>query len=182
MNKNNIQKLSISALLLAIGLFLPFLTGQIPAIGSMLLPMHIPVLLCGFICGWKYGFALGFILPLFRSFLYGMPPIYPVAISMAFEMATYGSVSGHLFFKSSLKGLYEIYYALINAMIAGRVIWGLSQLTLLNIKGTGFTLSAFLAGAFVNAIPGIIIQLILIPLIITALSGAKLLKFRNTGI
>lgn len=53
--KEQIQNMVLSALLLAIGLVLPFLTGQIPEIGSALLPMHIPVLICGFICGWQWG-------------------------------------------------------------------------------------------------------------------------------
>ena len=85
MNKN-IQKLTYSALYLAIALVLPFLTGQIPQIGSMLCPMHIPALLCGFVCGWGWGLAVGFIAPLLRSVLFGMPDIFPTAVSMAFEL------------------------------------------------------------------------------------------------
>ena len=80
--KNN-KKLVLSALFLAIALVLPFLTGQIPEIGSMLCPMHIPVLLCGFFCGWQYGLAVGFVAPLLRSFLFGVPYLYPMAVSMA---------------------------------------------------------------------------------------------------
>jgi len=45
----------------------------------------------------------------------------------------------------------------------------------LGIRGTGFSLSAFFAGAFLNAIPGIILQLILIPATILALTHAHLL-------
>jgi len=70
---------------IAIGLVLPFFTGQIPQIGRMLLPMHIPVFLCGLICGWKYGLMVGFILPLLRYAVFGMPVIFPNGIAMAFE-------------------------------------------------------------------------------------------------
>ena len=73
-----------ASLLMALGLLLPFLTGQIPQIGRMLSPMHIPVLLCGMICGWPYGLAVGFLTPLLRSVLFGMPAIYPQAVAMAF--------------------------------------------------------------------------------------------------
>ena len=77
MQKNNlnprVQNLALSAMFMAIGLVLPFLTGQIPQIGSMLLPMHLPVLLCGLICGWQYGGLVGFVLPLLRYLLFGMP-------------------------------------------------------------------------------------------------------------
>ena len=92
MKNQNTKKLAYAALFLALCLVLPMLTGQIPRIGSMLLPMHIPVLLCGLVCGWQYGAAVGFVAPLLRSVLFGMPPMYPVAIAMAFELLTYGLV------------------------------------------------------------------------------------------
>ena len=91
-NSSAVRKLTYSALCLALAMVLPFLTGQVPEIGSMLCPMHIPALLCGFLCGWPWGLAVGFLSPLLRS-MFGMPPIW-VAIPMAFEMATYGAVSG----------------------------------------------------------------------------------------
>ena len=67
------QKLSVSALMLALGMVLPFFTGQIAVIGNMLLPMHIPVFLCGLLCGWRYGLFIGFSLPLLRGMVFGMP-------------------------------------------------------------------------------------------------------------
>ncbi|MFQ6976237.1 MAG: ECF transporter S component [Oscillibacter sp.] len=70
-----VRKLTYSALFLALAMVLPFLTGQIPEIGSMLCPMHLPALLCGFMCGWPWGLAVGFISPLLRS-MSGMPPIW----------------------------------------------------------------------------------------------------------
>ena len=120
--KKNTRKLVYSALCLALCLVLPFLIGQIPQIGQMLSPMHIPVLLCGFLCGWPWGLAVGFIAPLLRSVLFHMPAMYPGAISMAFELATYGAVSGLLYHLLPKKNGY-IYVALIVAMLCGRVVW-----------------------------------------------------------
>ena len=92
-----VKKLVLAGMFLALGMILPFITGQVPQIGNMLCPMHIPVLLCGFICGWQYGLVVGFITPLLRSFMFGMPPVYPTAIVMAFELMTYGFLSGFLY-------------------------------------------------------------------------------------
>ena len=83
-----ISKLVLSGLFLALAFVLPFLTGQVPEIGNMLCPMHIPVLLCGFICGWPYGLLIGFLSPLLRSLILGMPPMFPKAVCMALELAT----------------------------------------------------------------------------------------------
>ena len=71
-----VKKVTLSGMLFAIGLILPFFIGQIPAVGKMILPMHIPVLICGLILGWQYGLAVGFLLPLVRSVLFGMPVLY----------------------------------------------------------------------------------------------------------
>ena len=90
-----VRALVLSAMFLALGLVLPFFTGQIPQVGSMLLPMHLPVFLCGLICGWQYGAAVGFVTPLLRMSLFGMPPLL-TAVAMAFELAAYGGVAGFL--------------------------------------------------------------------------------------
>ncbi|MGL5260484.1 MAG: ECF transporter S component [Lachnospiraceae bacterium] len=161
------RDIAISGLFIAIGIILPFFTGNIPLIGNMLLPMHIPVLFCGLICGWKYGTFVGAILPIVRYFLFGMPILFPIGIAMAFEMATYGFIIGIIYFKR--KKIVHIYYSLISAMVLGRVVWGIVMYMLLKISGGSFTMDAFVAGAFLNAIPGIIIQLILIPMIMIIL-------------
>ena len=92
--RNDIKKLTLSAMFLALAFVMPFLTGQIPQIGSMLCPMHIPVLLCGFFCGAPWGLVVGFVAPILRSFILGMPPLFPTAFCMAFELATYGFIAG----------------------------------------------------------------------------------------
>ena len=164
---NEILRMVLAALCLALAYVMPFLTGQIPEIGSMLCPMHIPVLLCGFICGWPWGLAVGLIAPLFRSFTIGMPPLYPTAICMSLELAVYGAMSGWLHRRLPRKKPY-IYLSLLVAMLAGRLVWGGAMFVCLGIDGGQFTMAAFLAGAVVNAVPGIVAQIVLIPVLVMA--------------
>lgn len=179
MKNKSLKNLSVSAMLLAVGFVLPFLTGQVPQIGNMLLPMHIPVLLCGLICGWYYGAAVGFILPLLRSLVFGLPLFYPAAIAMAFELCTYGLISGIIYACIKRKNILSVYISLISAMISGRIVWGAAQVLLLGLKGNAFSWAAFMSGAFINAVPGIIIQLILIPAIMIILDKTGIQSFEK---
>ena len=152
---------------------LPFITGQIPEIGSMLCPMHIPALLCGFICGWPWGLAVGFVAPLLRSVLFGFPPMFPGAVAMAFELAVYGGMAGFLWKKLPRKrGV--TYAVLLISMIAGRIVWGVVRVVLAGLSGSTFTWALFLAGAVTNAIPGIILQIVLIPVLVNVMERAGL--------
>ncbi|MBR6426061.1 MAG: ECF transporter S component [Oscillospiraceae bacterium] len=172
--KTNTKKLVYAAVCLALCLVLPFLTGQIPQIGQALSPMHIPVFLCGFLCGWPWALVVGAIAPLLRSLLFHMPAMYPQAVGMAFELATYGLVSG-LLYKLLPKKTPYIYVTLIAAMLCGRVVWGLARYVMAGLSGSSFPWSAFVAGAFTNAIPGIILHIVLVPVLVIALKRAKLL-------
>ena len=172
MNERN-RKLTYAALYLAIALVLPFITGQIPEIGAMLSPMHIPVLLCGFVCGWQWGMVVGLIAPLLRSALFGMPTLYPTAIAMTFELAAYGALSGILY-RLLPRKTWSIYISLILAMIGGRLVWGAARYALAGLSGSEFPLSAFFAGAVLNAIPGIILHIVLIPVLVIVLEKARL--------
>ena len=163
--------LVMSAICLALCLVLPFFTGQIPEIGSKLCPMHIPVLLCGFLCGPAYALVVGAIAPLVRFVLFGMPPIFPTGVAMCFELAAYGLVSG-LMYRRLPKKTVSIYASLIVAMIAGRVVWGVAQAILLGLTGSALTWKMFITSAVLNAIPGIVIHIVLIPVIVMALKRA----------
>lgn len=174
MNSTQLRKLTYSALYMAIALILPFVTGQIPEIGAMLCPMHIPALLCGFMCGWPWGVAVGFISPLLRSVMFGMPAMFPAAIAMAFELAVYGGMAGLLYSRLPRKK-WMIYAALLISMIAGRVVWGAVQALLAGLSGNSFTWTLFLTGAVINAIPGIIMQLVLIPVLVVTMDKAGLM-------
>lgn len=169
--KKQIFKLVLAAMFLALAMLLPFLTGQIPEIGSMLCLMHIPALLCGFFCGPIYGAAVGAVAPLLRFALFGMPPLMPVGIPMCFELATYGLVAGLLYKALPKKPLY-IYVTLISAMLTGRLVWGAARVVLLGVAKIPFGWAAFLSGAFLTAVPGIILQIVVIPLLVMVLRRA----------
>lgn len=162
------RKTVYAAMCLALALVLPFLTGQIPQIGKMLSPMHIPVFLCGFLCGWQWGLLVGFVAPILRSLLFGMPAFFPGACAMAFELATYGLLSG-LLYGLLPKKKWAVMLSLVLAMLGGRAVWGLARYVFAGLQGSSFPFSAFVAGAFTNAIPGIILHLILVPLLVFAL-------------
>jgi len=172
--KMDIKKLSFSAICLALCILLPFLTGQIPQIGSMLSPMHIPVLLCGFICGWPYGLAVGFIAPLLRFALFSMPPIFPTGIAMSFELAAYGIAAGILY-KRLPKTMPYTYVSLIGAMLIGRIVWGVVRFFMAIMFNINFSFALFISGAFLTAIPGIICHILIIPPIVLALKKAGLM-------
>ena len=178
MTSLQIRRLTYAALYLAIAMVLPFITGQIPEIGSALCPMHIPALLCGFMCGWPWGMAVGFIAPLLRSVVFGMPALFPGAVAMAFELAVYGGLAGFLRRRLPRKKGFT-WTVLILSMIAGRIVWGAVRVVLAGLSGSSFTWALFLAGAFTNAVPGIILQLVLIPVLVIAMESAGLSLNRN---
>ena len=166
-------KLVLSAMFVTLGMILPFLTGQIKQIGNMLLPMHLPIMLCGLICGPWYGLAAGFLTPLLRSAVFGMPHLFPSAAAMAFELGAYGSVIGFLYNRSKWKCLVALLRSMVIAMLCGRAVWGLAMALFMGFSGDNFTWQAFLAGALLNAVPGIVLQFILIPSIMILLGRTK---------
>lgn len=173
--QKNLRRRILAAMFLALALALPFLTGQIPQVGSALCPMHIPVLLCGFFCGPWYALAVGLVAPLLRFALFGMPPLMPTGIAMCFELATYGFVSGLLYKLLPGKKVFT-YVTLIAAMLAGRIIWGIARVILAGLAQSEFAWTAFLSGAFVNAVPGIILHILLIPVLVITLK-----RYTETG-
>lgn len=170
-----IRRMVCAAVCLALCMVLPFLTGQIPQVGSALCPMHIPVLLAGFLCGPWWAAAVGAVSPLLRFALFGMPPIFPTGVAMCFELAAYGLVSGLLYARLPKKTR-SIYTSLLAAMLAGRVVWGIVRAALSGVAGEPFTWAAFMAGAFINAVPGMIVHILLIPIIVLALKKAGFIR------
>ena len=163
-----IKNITLSAMFLAVAYVLPFFTGQIPQIGQMLCPMHVPVLLCGYFCGPMLGAIVGCIAPILRSVTIGMPIIFPSAVCMAFELATYGFVCG-LLYRAFGRTKVAVVVSLVAAMIIGRIVWGIAMLACVSFDIGKFGFAAFLAGAVTNAIPGIVLQLVIIPLLVVAL-------------
>lgn len=177
-NRKGLYDLILAAMFLAIGIVLPIFTGQIPQIGRMLLPMHLPVLLCGLICGWQYGGAVGFVLPFLRYALFGMPPM-PNGVAMAFELAAYGIIVGFLYSHSRWQCVIALYRSLLTAMVGGRLVWAAVRVVMTGVAKVPFTWEIFLADAFLSAVPGIILQLIAIPALMVALDRTGLVHFRK---
>lgn len=173
--KKTVINLSFSAMFLALCFVLPLINFGSTQIGNMISPMHIPVLLCGFICGWQYGLAVGAIAPILRSAFFSMPPMYPIAVGMAFELAAYGLLSG-IFYKLFPKKNAYIYPALIISMLGGRCVWGIARYIMAGLGGSQFGMEMFVAGAFTNALPAIAVHILLIPPIVMSLKKAGITK------
>lgn len=161
------EKMIQTAFFIALGIALPYIFHFF-ALGPVFLPMHLPVFLCGALCGHRYGAVCGLILPYFSFLLNGMPPIYPVGISMSFELGAYGLLMGFLFAFFGLKHglLFSATSALLITMLAGRLVAGIANLFLLGLTGEVYTLGIFLTSMFLKAVPGMILQIILIPCIL----------------
>lgn len=168
MNKNTVRTLVLSALFLALGLVLPTAFHAIGA-GTVFLPMHIPVLLCGFVCGWQYGAAVGLLTPLISYVITGMPPLFPIGAAMMLELCAYGLLTGLLFKKIN------VYFSLLAAMLGGRLVSGAANAVLLGMAGKPYGISVFLTSSFVTALPGIVLQLVLIPVLVVALQRAGMI-------
>lgn len=175
------KDLVFAALCVALGLVVPQVfhlipfVGAVPNLGGVFLPMHIPVLLCGFLCGWKYGAVCGAIVPFLSSLVTGMPVMWPQGVSMIFELAAYGLMTGLLY--RSMKQ--NVYLSLLAAMAAGRGVSGIAKAVFFGLAGKPFGLAAFISGAFTMAVPGIILQLVLIPVLVAALEKAGAIPARK---
>ena len=173
--KHFVRALVFSGVCLALCMVLPFLTGQIPQVGKALAPMHIPVLLCGFICGPWWALAVGAVAPLLRYALFGMPMLYPTGIAMCFELAAYGVISG-LLYRALPKKTVNIYLSLVVAMLGGRLVWGALRVILMGLGESSFGWAVFVAEGFVNALPGIVVHIALIPVLVLALKKAGMVS------
>lgn len=171
---HSVKKLVFAGLCAALGVVLPMLFHAVPNAGSVLLPMHIPVLLCGLACGPLYGLACGIVAPLLSSLLTGMPPAAYLP-AMLCELAAYGLLAGLLMRWIPTKSkLVRLYLSLAGAMLLGRVVYGV--LNALLFRAGAYSLELWLAGAFVTALPGIVIQLAVLPGVVLALERMKLIE------
>ena len=175
MNLSSIKRLTLTALCVALCVVVPMAFHVIPNAGAVMLPMHIPVLLCGLVCGWQYGLICGIMGPLVSSVMTGMPPAAMLP-GMMVECGMYGCVGGLLMERIRTGSLYaDLYICLPAAMLAGRVISGVVKALILT---PGLSFTAWATASFVTALPGISIQLILLPTLIVALTRASLIPGR----
>ena len=177
-SKRYLWQLVIAALCVALGVVLPIAVHSVPNAGSVLLPMHLPVLLCGLLCGPFYGLCCGLLTPLLSCLLTGMPS-WGYLPSMLCELAVYGLLAGvFIFLIRTPREILNIYVALLAAMLGGRVVYGI--VNALIFRAGSYSLQLWLTGAFVTALPGIVIQLVVLPPIVMALRKAKL-AFKPEG-
>lgn len=178
MNKMTpVTKCATTAVCIALCAVLPMAVHSIPNAGTLLSPMHLPVLLCGLVCGWPYGLACGLIGPLLSSLVSGMPPMGPVLYGMIIELAVYGLVTGLLMqLVHTGKVTADLYISLISAMLAGRVAGGLAKAFIFSAGSYSF--KAWATAYFVSSLPGIVIQLLLLPALYLALQRARLVPAR----
>ena len=175
MKLSNIKRLTLTALNVALCVVVPMAFHVIPNAGQVMLPMHIPVLLCGLVCGWQYGLLCGILGPLVSSVLTSMPPAAMLP-GMMVECGMYGCVSGLMMERIHTGSLYaDLYISLPVAMLVGRVISGIVKALILT---PGLSFTAWVTASFVTAFPGIMIQLIFLPTLIVALTRARLIPGR----
>lgn len=178
MKRQSLYRMVVTAVLLAVGMVLPFLTGQLQTIGKLISPLHIPAFICGLTCGPWWGAALGLVLPILRSVAFGMPKLMPTAVAMMFELAAYGLVSGLLYpmlcRALKQKRLAAMLVSLVIAMLAGRIAGGAAQAVILGAQGSGYGFEMFVASYFTSTLVGAAIHLVVVPVVVLALEKAKL--------
>ena len=167
---SNNKKLTFSSVCLACCFLLPLLTVQNPQANAMLCLMHFPVMICGMMCGAPWGVAVGVTAPVLRSLMFGMPAMYPEAVSMCFELGVYGFVCG-LTANDPRKSPGNIFIDLILAMVAGRVAWGAAMVFFALISAVPFSIEAY-KSAVLNTWPGVMLQLMSLPPLIVFLQTA----------
>lgn len=173
-----VKKLVMAAACVALCVVLPMVFHSFPNGGSIFLPMHIPVLLCGLMCSWPFGLVCGLLGPALSSLITGMPPAAYLP-SMMVECAVYGCSAGLMMrYVRTGKPVADLYISMVVAMVAGRVVAGLAKSW---IFAPGVPPFAWVTTSLVEGIPGICIQLVLLPLLVTALTRAKLLPQRYPG-
>lgn len=185
MRHNQVTKMVISAVLLAVGMVLPLLLGQVQVLGQAISPLHIPALLCGLTCGWPWGVGVGIVLPLLRSAVFGFPVMIPTAASMSVELGVYGLLTGLLYpvLRKIIKGgklghLPAMLAAMVIAMVVGRLAGGAMQAILLGMNGKPYNMTMFVNSYFIGTSVGAVIHLIVVPAVVVALERARLSPMR----
>ena len=174
MKTGQTKNMIVAAMCAALCVILPMAFHAIPNAGSIFLPMHIPVLLCGFMCGWPYGLCCGILGPVLSSALTSMPPA-AILPSMACELAVYGLVTGFLFPRVRTRSrTANTYISLLSAMLCGRVVYGI--LNALIFQAGSYSMEIWLAAAFTTALPGIAVQLVVIPALLLTLEKVRIIQ------
>jgi len=154
------KQISLSALFVSLGILFPIFFHQLGLAGRIFSPMHYPVFFAGILVGPVSGAVAGILSPILSFFLTGMPPPYAVPL-MALELPVYG-VSIGLFYRR-LK--IPILISLVLSMIAGRIAFALGIFVIGAFVNLPISFISFLEASFITGLPGILLQLILIPVL-----------------
>lgn len=175
MKLSNTKRIALTAACMALCVVLPITFHSLPGGGSIFLPMHLPVLLCGILCSWPYGLVCGLLGPALSSLITGAPPAAYLP-SMMLECGVYGCISGLMItLLRTRRPLADLLLSLVIAMIAGRLVAGIARAL---IFAPGTPVFAWIGATIVEGLPGIAAQLVLIPLLVLSLTRAKLLPKR----
>ena len=174
---SSVKRITLCAVCIALCYVLPIAFHGI-ALGSILSPMHIPVLLCGVICGGGSGFLCGILGPIVSHLLGGMPPL-PMLVRMIPELCVYGLAAGlSMKYIRTGRGTADIYISLIIAMIAGRIVGGIATAIFYSVTSGVYSIALWATSYFVESIPGIAAHLIIVPVLVLTLQKARLIPAR----
>ncbi len=182
MRTSHVKNITVCAMCVALCYVLPLLFHA-TGVGSAFSPMHIPVLLCGLVCGGVYGGICGILGPLLSSLLSGMPPVLMLT-RMIPELFAYGLIAGICMrYMKVGNSVADTYISLIAAMCVGRIVGGIATFVFYKVTANAYNFSMWFASYFAEAVPGIIVQLIVVPLLVLTLQQARVIppRYQKTG-
>lgn len=161
--------------LIVVGVLLPEFFHMIggSGMGMKFLPMHIPVLIAGLLFGSISGVCTASGALFLNFFLTGMPTAEKLPF-MFVELVTYGVVCGFLHKKKC-----NIYVSVIGGLVAGRLANAVALVVASNLIGLQVSGVASVWQSLLTGIPGIITQLIAIPVIVILVKKVAHLDKRN---
>ena len=164
---NQTKRITVMAMLLALGLVLPYAFHGIPKGGMLFSPLHMPSLIGGLLLGPVEGAVVGVLCPVLNSMITGMPQGNTL-VAMCFELHVYAIVTGIMMrvLKNQKDGI-KIYASLMIAMLLGRVAGGIVQAFILGFSN--YSLQMWATAYFVSTFPGIVMHLLVIPPVCMAL-------------
>lgn len=173
---STVKRTTLCAMCIALCYVLPIAFHSV-GLGSFLSPMHIPVLLCGLVCGGFSGLLCGIIGPCLSSLLSGMPPVM-MLVRMIPELCVYGLVGGLMMNLRTGKTVKDVYLSLMAAMVAGRIAGGIASAIFYTVTTGVYSVGLWMTSYFVEAVPGIVAHLILVPLLYATLERARVIPAR----
>lgn len=163
------QQITITALFIALCVIVPFVF-HLAGLGMIFLPMFLPILLAGFIIRFPLAMLVGLLGPIVSTVLTGMPPLFPTAVSMMVEgMAAAGVAS--FMFQARKMPLWLVLPVAVVAERITRVVMIFSILPLFGLPAREWSIAEITL-----TLPGVVLQLFLVPMVLFMLWRANLIK------